>query len=122
MTVGIYLLKQRRLNGISAQWFAGSGTASKPVSPEIPENKESTSDLDSNTGGKTITNQENVVISSEPSQQSKLANLGEQNSIILQGFGLLMVISGIAFFWWKRRKTYILNKQNEYINETMHST
>ncbi|MBC1388548.1 LPXTG cell wall anchor domain-containing protein, partial [Listeria innocua] len=29
---------------------------------------------------------------------------GEQNSMILQGFGLLMVISGIAFFWWKRRK------------------
>ncbi|WP_376699971.1 LPXTG cell wall anchor domain-containing protein [Listeria innocua] len=24
--------------------------------------------------------------------------------MILQGVGLLMVISGIAFFWWKRRK------------------
>ncbi|EAD7633084.1 hypothetical protein AB290_14325 [Listeria monocytogenes] len=77
----------------------GSGTPSKPVSPEKPENKESTSDLDSNAGDTTITNKENVVISSEPSQQSKLAKLGEQNLMILQGFGLLLVISGIAFFW-----------------------
>ncbi|ECZ8706644.1 BspA family leucine-rich repeat surface protein [Listeria monocytogenes] len=46
----------------------------------------------------------NQISSPEASQQSKLANLGEQNSMILQGFGLLMVISGIAFFWWKRRK------------------
>ncbi|EAF2801472.1 TPA: hypothetical protein IQA22_002453 [Listeria monocytogenes] len=78
---------------------SGSGTPSKPVSPEKPGNKESTSNLDSNTGGKMITNQENVVISSEPSQQSKLAKLGEQNLMILQGFDLLLVISGIAFFW-----------------------
>ncbi|EAG4503493.1 hypothetical protein KY067_002727 [Listeria monocytogenes] len=78
---------------------SGSRTPSKPASPEKPGNKESTSDLDSNTGGKTITNQENVVTPSEPSQQSKLAKLGEQNLMILQGFGLLLVISGIAFFW-----------------------
>ncbi|EAF1671747.1 LPXTG cell wall anchor domain-containing protein [Listeria monocytogenes] len=81
----------------------GSGTPSKPVSPEKPGNKESTNDLNSNAGGTTITNQENIVTSSETSQQNKLANLGEQNSMILQGFGLLMIISGIAFFWWKRK-------------------
>ncbi|MBC1376806.1 LPXTG cell wall anchor domain-containing protein, partial [Listeria sp. FSL L7-1699] len=46
----------------------------------------------------------NQISSPEAAQQSKLAKLGEQNSMILQGFGLLMVISGIAFFWWKRRK------------------
>ncbi|MBC1379823.1 leucine-rich repeat protein [Listeria innocua] len=81
----------------------GSGTPSKPVSPEKPGNKESTNDLNSNAGGTTITNQENIVTSSETSQQNKLANLGEQKSMILQGFGLLMIISGIAFFWWKRK-------------------
>ncbi|EPM5622219.1 leucine-rich repeat protein [Listeria monocytogenes] len=81
----------------------GSGTPSKPVSPEKPGNKESTNDLNSNAGGTTITNQENIVTSSETSQQNKLAKLGEQNSMILQGFGLLMIISGIAFFWWKRK-------------------
>ncbi|EAF1671746.1 LPXTG cell wall anchor domain-containing protein [Listeria monocytogenes] len=47
---------------------------------------------------------ENTKTSPKASQQSKLAQLGEQNSMILQGVGLLMVISGIAFFWWKRRK------------------
>ncbi|MBC1925993.1 leucine-rich repeat protein [Listeria innocua] len=84
----------------------GSGTPSKPVSPEKPGNKESTNDLNSNAGGTTITNQENIVTSSETSQQNKLANLGEQNSMILQGFGLLMIISGIAFFWWKRKNAH----------------
>ncbi|RJZ12316.1 Internalin-A [Listeria monocytogenes] len=85
----------------------GSGTPSKPVSPEKPGNKESTNDLNSNAGGTTITNQENIVTSSETSQQNKLANLGEQNSMILQGFGLLMIISGIAFFWWKRKNAHL---------------
>ncbi|EAC7083774.1 LPXTG cell wall anchor domain-containing protein [Listeria monocytogenes] len=84
----------------------GSGTPSKPVSPEKPGNKESTNDLNSNAGGTTITNQENIVTSSETSQQNKLAKLGEQNSMILQGFGLLMIISGIAFFWWKRKNAH----------------
>ncbi|EAG1723614.1 LPXTG cell wall anchor domain-containing protein [Listeria monocytogenes] len=41
--------------------------------------------------------------SSEASQQSKLAKLGEQNSMILQGFGLLMVLSGLIFFLFKRK-------------------
>ncbi|EJU4176924.1 BspA family leucine-rich repeat surface protein [Listeria monocytogenes] len=76
-----------------------------PSTPGFGGNQIPSNGSGSNTGNMTITSQENTVTSSpEASQQSKLANLGEQNSMILQGFGLLMVISGIAFFWWKRRK------------------
>ncbi|EAG1723501.1 internalin [Listeria monocytogenes] len=93
----------------------GSEKPSKPtppVTPEQPENKESPSDskdkiTTSNSGSMTVTSQENISTSSEASQQSKLAKLGEQNSMILQGFGLLMVISGIAFFWWRFRKAHL---------------
>ncbi|EAE8309340.1 BspA family leucine-rich repeat surface protein [Listeria monocytogenes] len=94
----------------------GSEKPSKPVSPvtppEQPENKESTSDSKdkistSNSGSMTVTSQENISTSSEASQQSKLAQLGEQNSMILQGFGLLMVISGVAFFLWRFRKAHL---------------
>ncbi|MBC1388608.1 LPXTG cell wall anchor domain-containing protein, partial [Listeria innocua] len=65
-----------------------------------------TSDSGSNTGGTTITNQENATTSPEALEQSKLAKLGGQNSILLQVFGLLMVISGIAFFWRKRKNVH----------------
>ncbi|ENE8480231.1 BspA family leucine-rich repeat surface protein [Listeria monocytogenes] len=94
----------------------GSEKPSKPVSPvtppEQPENKESTSDSKdkistSNSGSMTVTSQENISTSSEASQQSKLAQLGEQNSMILQGFGLLMVISGVAFLLWRFRKAHL---------------
>ncbi|MCW07151.1 BspA family leucine-rich repeat surface protein [Listeria monocytogenes] len=80
----------------------GSEKPSRPVPPEQPL----TSDSDSNTGGTTITNQENATTSPEALEQSKLAKFGEQNSILLQIFGLLMVISGIAFFWWKRKNVH----------------
>ncbi|TYV64970.1 LPXTG cell wall anchor domain-containing protein [Listeria monocytogenes] len=33
-----------------------------------------------------------------------MAKLGEKNSLILQGLGLIMVISGIVFFIFKRKK------------------
>ncbi|ECZ8706645.1 LPXTG cell wall anchor domain-containing protein [Listeria monocytogenes] len=72
----------------------------KPSTPGSGGNQPPSNGSGSNTGNIT----ENTKTSAKASQQSKLANLGEQNSIILQGFGLLMVISGIAFFWWKRRK------------------
>ncbi|TYU72468.1 BspA family leucine-rich repeat surface protein [Listeria monocytogenes] len=93
----------------------GSEKPSKPVppmTPEQPENKESTSDSKdkistSNSGSMTVTSQENISTSSEASQQSKLAQLGEQNSMILQGFGLLLVISGVAFFLWRFRKAHL---------------
>ncbi|EAF1671379.1 BspA family leucine-rich repeat surface protein [Listeria monocytogenes] len=80
----------------------GSEKPSSPVPPEQPL----TSDSGSNTGGTTITNQENATTSPEALEQSKLAKLGGQNSILLQVFGLLMVISGIAFFWWKRKNVH----------------
>ncbi|EHT9627762.1 InlB B-repeat-containing protein [Listeria monocytogenes] len=94
----------------------GSEKPSKPVPPVTPEqpgDKDSTNDSKdettaSDTGSMTVTSQENTETSSpEASQQSKLAKLGEQNSMILQGFGLLMVISGIAFFLWRFRKAHL---------------
>ncbi|ELC6641711.1 leucine-rich repeat domain-containing protein [Listeria monocytogenes] len=76
----------------------------KPSTPGSGGNQPPSNGSGSNTGNMTITSQENTKTSPEASEQSKLAQLGEQNPMILQGFGLLMVISGIAFFWWKRRK------------------
>ncbi|EDN9305714.1 BspA family leucine-rich repeat surface protein [Listeria monocytogenes] len=95
---------------------SGSEKPSKPVppvtTPEQPENKELTSDSKdkistSNSGSMTVTSQDNTSTSPEASQQSKLAKLGEQSSTIFQGFGLLMVISGVAFFLWKFRKAHL---------------
>ncbi|EAF9641675.1 internalin [Listeria monocytogenes] len=83
------------------------GERPNPVTPSTPGadgNQTPSNASCSNTGNMTITSQENTKTSPEASEQSKLAQLGEQYSIILQGVGLLMVISGIAFFWWKRRK------------------
>ncbi|EAC7083858.1 LPXTG cell wall anchor domain-containing protein [Listeria monocytogenes] len=76
----------------------------KPSTPGSGGNQPPSNGSDSNTGNMTITSQENTKTSPKASQQSKLAQLGEQNPMLLQGVGLLMVISGIAFFWWKRRK------------------
>ncbi|EMY4661463.1 BspA family leucine-rich repeat surface protein [Listeria monocytogenes] len=57
-----------------------------------------------NTGNTMITSQEDIVTSSPAtSQESKLAKLGENNSLLPQGFGLLMVLSGLIFFWKKRK-------------------
>ncbi|EHT9627384.1 BspA family leucine-rich repeat surface protein [Listeria monocytogenes] len=60
-----------------------------------------------NVGNTTITRQGNTsTISPATSQESKLAKLGENNSLLLQGFGVLMVLSGVAFFLVKRRNTH----------------
>ncbi|MBC1379824.1 BspA family leucine-rich repeat surface protein [Listeria innocua] len=40
------------------------------------------------------------------SQGGNLAKLGENNSLLLQVVGLLLVLSGVAFFLWKRRKMH----------------
>ncbi|EAE8308497.1 BspA family leucine-rich repeat surface protein [Listeria monocytogenes] len=40
------------------------------------------------------------------SQGGNLAKLGENNSLLLQVVGLLLVLSGVAFFLWKRRKIH----------------
>ncbi|EAD7633080.1 hypothetical protein AB290_14300 [Listeria monocytogenes] len=81
------------------------GERPNPVTPSTPGsdgNQTPSNGSGSNTGNMT----ENTKTSPEASQQSKLANLGEQNSMILQGVGLLMVISGIAFFRWKRKNAH----------------
>ncbi|EAF9641421.1 hypothetical protein A6I69_13670 [Listeria monocytogenes] len=60
-----------------------------------------------NTGNTMITSQEDIVTSFlATSQEGKLAKLGENNSLLLQGFGALMVLSGVAFFLVKRRKMH----------------
>ncbi|EHD1394971.1 BspA family leucine-rich repeat surface protein [Listeria monocytogenes] len=60
-----------------------------------------------NVGNMTITSQGNTSTTSPAtSQESKLAKLGENNSLLLQGFGVLMVLSGVAFFLAKRRNTH----------------
>ncbi|EHD1395372.1 BspA family leucine-rich repeat surface protein [Listeria monocytogenes] len=61
-----------------------------------------------NTGNTMITSQEDIVTSSPvtTSQGGKLAKLGENSSLFFQGFGLLMVLSGVAFFLVKRRKMH----------------
>ncbi|TYV58764.1 BspA family leucine-rich repeat surface protein, partial [Listeria monocytogenes] len=60
-----------------------------------------------NTGNMTIINKENTTTTSPTtSQAEKLAKLGETSSLILQGFGLLLVLSGMIFFWKKRKKIH----------------
>ncbi|WP_221771246.1 InlB B-repeat-containing protein [Listeria farberi] len=61
----------------------------------------------SNTGSRNaiITSLKNTTtFSLATPQESKLAKLGEKNSLILQGLGLIMMISGIVFFLFKRKK------------------
>ncbi|WP_120139178.1 InlB B-repeat-containing protein, partial [Listeria monocytogenes] len=77
-----------------------------PLTPGSGGNQPPSNGSGSNTGNTTITSQENTKTSPEASQQSKLAQLGEQNSMILQGFGLLILISGLIFFWKKRTKIH----------------
>ncbi|EAF2801470.1 BspA family leucine-rich repeat surface protein [Listeria monocytogenes] len=86
------------------------GEGPNVVSPPTPGsggNQTPSNGSGSNTGNTTITSQGNILpTSSATLQGGKLAKLGENSSLLLQGFGLLMVISGIAFFWWKRRKAH----------------
>ncbi|EAF6118363.1 BspA family leucine-rich repeat surface protein [Listeria monocytogenes] len=60
----------------------------------------------SNTGSRNaiITSLKNTTtFSLATPQESKLAKLGENRSLLLQGFGLLLVLSGMIFFWKKRK-------------------
>ncbi|EAF1671823.1 BspA family leucine-rich repeat surface protein [Listeria monocytogenes] len=89
------------------------GERPNPVTPPTPgAGGNQTSSNDSglntvNTGSTMITSQENTTTTSPTtSQAEKLAKLGENNSLLLQGFGLLLVLSGVAFFLVKRRKTH----------------
>ncbi|EHC6329148.1 hypothetical protein JSZ18_001634 [Listeria monocytogenes] len=78
-----------------------------PTTPGSGGNQTPSNGSGLNVGNTAITSQENISTTSPTtSQGGKLAKLGENSSLLLQGFGLLMVISGIAFFWWKRREAH----------------
>ncbi|HAO6158287.1 TPA: BspA family leucine-rich repeat surface protein [Listeria monocytogenes] len=78
-----------------------------PATPGSGGNQTPSNGSGLNVGNTAITSQENISTTSPTtSQGGKLAKLGENSSLLLQGFGLLMVISGIAFFWWKRREAH----------------
>ncbi|MBC1925473.1 BspA family leucine-rich repeat surface protein [Listeria innocua] len=78
-----------------------------PTTPGSGGNQTPSNGLGSNTGNTTITSQGNISPTSPAaSQGGKLAKLGENNSLLLQGFGVLMVLSGVAFFLLKRRKMH----------------
>ncbi|WP_185501704.1 InlB B-repeat-containing protein [Listeria innocua] len=86
------------------------GNRPNPVTPSTPGtsgNQTPSNGSGVNTGNMTITSQgNNIMPSPTTSQKGKLAKLGESNSLFLQGFGLLLVLSGVAFFLWKRRKIH----------------
>ncbi|ENE8479359.1 BspA family leucine-rich repeat surface protein [Listeria monocytogenes] len=86
------------------------GERPNPVTPTTPGasgNQTSSNGSGSNTGNMTMTSQGNTATASPTSSQGgKLAKLGGTSSLLLQGFGLLMVLSGVAFFLLKRRKMH----------------
>ncbi|EKZ4848259.1 InlB B-repeat-containing protein [Listeria monocytogenes] len=86
------------------------GNRPNPVTPSTPGtsgNQTPSNGSGVNTGNMTITSQgNNIMPSPTTSQKRKLAKLGESNSLFLQGFGLLLVFSGVVFFLWKRRKIH----------------
>ncbi|EKZ4336103.1 BspA family leucine-rich repeat surface protein, partial [Listeria monocytogenes] len=114
---------QSSSNG-SGNGGSGSNTGSKPggayvVSPSTSGaggNQTLSNGSGSNTGNMTVTSLGNTALASQgntataspatSSQGGKLAKLGENSSLLLQGFGLLLVLSGLIFFWAKRKKTH----------------
>ncbi|MFD2307212.1 BspA family leucine-rich repeat surface protein [Enterococcus termitis] len=85
----------------------GPKVVARPT-PGVGGNKTPSSGSGSNTGNATMTSQGNTAIASPAtsSQGGKLAKLGENSSLLLQGFGLLLVLSGMIFFWKKRKRTH----------------
>ncbi|MBC1908174.1 LPXTG cell wall anchor domain-containing protein [Listeria innocua] len=87
------------------------GERPNPVTPPTPGasgNQISSNGSGSNTGNMTMTSQGNAAtVSPTSSQGGKLAKLGEDSSLFLQGFGLLLVLSGMIFFWKKRKKMHL---------------
>ncbi|HAC4847707.1 TPA_asm: BspA family leucine-rich repeat surface protein [Listeria monocytogenes] len=79
-----------------------------PSTPETGGNQTPSNGSGSNTGNITITSQGNTSTTSPAtSQEGKLAKLGENSSLFIQGFGLLLVLSGMIFFWKKRKKMHL---------------
>ncbi|MBC1379814.1 LPXTG cell wall anchor domain-containing protein [Listeria innocua] len=87
------------------------GERPNPVTPPTPGasgNQTPSNGSGSNTGNITITSQGNTSTTSPAtSQEGKLAKLGENSSLFIQGFGLLLVLSGMIFFWKKRKKMHL---------------
>ncbi|ENI0605457.1 BspA family leucine-rich repeat surface protein [Listeria monocytogenes] len=79
-----------------------------PTIPGSGGNQTPSSGSGSNTGNTTMTSQGNTATASPAtsSQGGKLAKLGGNSSLLLQGFGVLMVLSGAAFFLVKRKKAH----------------
>ncbi|MBC1385441.1 BspA family leucine-rich repeat surface protein [Listeria innocua] len=78
-----------------------------PTSPGSGGNQTPSNGSGLNVGNTAITSQGNTSPTSPAaSQGGKLAKLGENSSLLLQGFGLLLVLSGMIFFWKKRKKTH----------------
>ncbi|EAF9641306.1 hypothetical protein A6I69_13080 [Listeria monocytogenes] len=78
------------------------GNRPNPVIPPTPGtggNQTPSNGSGSNTGNTSTT-------SPTTSQGGKLAKLGENNSLLLQGFGVLLALSGVTFFLVKRKKTH----------------
>ncbi|EHL5041481.1 InlB B-repeat-containing protein [Listeria monocytogenes] len=79
-----------------------------PSTPGFGGNQISSNGSGSNTGNMTLTSQGNAATASPTSSQGgKLAKLGEDSSLLLLGFGLLLVLSGMIFFWKKRKKMHL---------------
>ncbi|EAC4616756.1 BspA family leucine-rich repeat surface protein [Listeria monocytogenes] len=79
-----------------------------PSTPGAGGNQTPSNGSGSNTGNITITSQGNTSTTSPAtSQEGKLAKLGENSSLFIQGFGLLLVLSGMIFFWKKRKKMHL---------------
>ncbi|EAF6816926.1 LPXTG cell wall anchor domain-containing protein [Listeria monocytogenes] len=78
-----------------------------PTTPGSGGNQTPSNGSGLNLGNTTITSQGNISITSPAtSQGGKLAKLGENSSLLLQGFGLLLALSGLIFFWTKKKKTH----------------
>ncbi|EAD0622395.1 BspA family leucine-rich repeat surface protein [Listeria monocytogenes] len=78
-----------------------------PTSPGSGGNQTPSNGSGLNVGNTAITSQGNTSPTSPAaSQGGKLAKLGENSSLLLQGFGLMLVLSSVAFFLLKRRKMH----------------
>ncbi|ECL0067369.1 BspA family leucine-rich repeat surface protein [Listeria monocytogenes] len=79
-----------------------------PATPGSGGNQTPSNGSGLNVGNTAITSQGNTSPTSPAaSQGGKLAKLGENSSLLLQGFGLLLVLSGMIFFCKKRKKTHL---------------
>ncbi|EAF6118369.1 hypothetical protein AQ443_14070 [Listeria monocytogenes] len=78
-----------------------------PATPGSGGNQTPSNGSGLNVGNTAITSQENISTTSPTtSQGGKLAKLEGNSPLLLRGFGLLLVLSGMIFFWKKRKETH----------------